>query len=134
MIENKKNNKSSGNRLPNQIKNESKKEEDILDYNNINNKKIESSNDNFKNKIKETPQVLKNSFTLSNEETKNREADKRYDLFGNLIKHGGKQKISFIDRISKNNFVEVIKIDNYKEYNKMEEIKTNKENGCCLLI
>ena len=134
MIENKKNNKSSGNRLPNQIKNESKKEEDILDYNNINNKKIESSNDNFKNKIKETPQVLKNSFTLSNEETKNREADKRYDLFSNLIKHGGKQKISFIDRISKNNFVEVIKIDNYKEYNKMEEIKTNKENGCCLLI
>ena len=44
-----------------------KEEEDILDYNNINNKKKESSNDNFKNKIKESNKkfceyILENNF------------------------------------------------------------------------
>jgi hypothetical protein len=30
--------------------------------------------------------------------------------------------------------VEVIKIDVYKEYNKMEEVVVSNGNGCCLLI
>ena len=51
-----------------------------------------------------------------------------------MIIHGGKQKVSFIDRISKNNFTEVVKIENYKEYNKMEETSNSKGNNCCFLI
>ena len=77
---------------------------------------------------------LKNSFEFTKAKTKSRELDKRYDIYGNLIEHRGKQKISFIDCVSKNSFFEVIKIDNYKEYNKVEEVTPNNGNGCCLII
>jgi len=66
--------------------------------------------------------------------TKSREMDKRLDNYGNIIVHGGKQKIAFLDKITKSNFVEVIKIENYKEYNKMEEPTHSNSNGCCTLI
>ena len=58
---------------------------------------------------------------------------KRVDRFGTAITQGGKQKVTFIDRITKNNFVEVIKIENFKEFNKMEEISKNKTNNCCMI-
>ena len=63
----------------------------------------------------------------------NKEFDIRLDKFGNAITHGGKQKISFIDKISKTNFVEVIKIANYKEYNKNDDQSHIGKNGCCLI-
>jgi hypothetical protein len=60
---------------------------------------------------------------------------KRVDRFGEPIlprsKGGnGKHKVTFIDRITKNNFSEVIKIESFKEYNKMEEISSNNRNQC----
>ena len=58
---------------------------------------------------------------------------KRVDRFGEPITRGGKQKVTFIDRITKNNFHEVIKIESFKEYNKMEEVTKNKTNNCCLI-
>ena len=66
--------------------------------------------------------------------SKSGEMDKRLDNFGNIIAHGGKQKIAFLDKITKSNFVKVIKIENYKEYNKMEEHTPSNTNGCCTLI
>ena len=85
--------------------------------------------------IKDSSQSLKNSLVFSKEQTKSREIEnKRYDIYGNLITNGGKQKISFIDKVSNVNFVEVIKVESFKEYNKMEEICPNKGNGCCLII
>ena len=115
------------------------KEVAILSDNNINNKNSKKDitlNDNIKKTFnnKDTPQSLKNSINFSKAQTKSREIDKRYDIYGNLIVHGGKQRISFIDRLTKNNFVEVIKIENYKEYNKMEDITPSSGNGCCLII
>lgn len=110
---------------------------DFVNENNNNAKNIELSNDIYTkkfNKIKDTSQSLKNSVTFSKAQTKSRELDKRYDRIGNLITHRGKQKISFLDRISKNNLAEIIKIDNYKEYNKMEEIAPTNGNGCCFII
>ncbi len=101
----------------------------VIRLNNFSNKKTEFSNDNIKNKG-----FMKNSLTFSKEQTKSRVIDKRFDIFGNLITHGGKQKISFIDKISKNNFIEVIKIESFKEFNKMEEVAPRDRNGCCLLI
>ena len=60
---------------------------------------------------------------------------KRIDRFGTPIVRGGKHKVTFIDRITKNNFVEVIKIESYKEFNKMEEVSSNnRKNYCCLLL
>ena len=115
------------------------KEVAILSDNNFNNKYSKKdivSNDNIKKTFnnKDTPQSLKNSINFSKAQTKSREIDKRYDIFGNLIQHKGNHHVSFIDRVSKNNFVEVIKIENYKEYNKMEEIAPTNGNGCCVII
>ncbi len=59
---------------------------------------------------------------------------KRIDKFGNIIIHGGNHKVTFIDRVSKNNFIEVVKVENYKEYNKMEEISNSHGNACCCFI
>ena len=59
---------------------------------------------------------------------------KRADRFGTPIAQGGKQKVTFIDRITKNNFVEVIKVESFKEFNKMEEVSNNKKNMCCLIL
>ena len=59
---------------------------------------------------------------------------RRVDSFGNPILKKGKQKISFIDKITKNKFVEVIKIESFKTYNKMEEIShTDMQNNCCII-
>ncbi len=67
-------------------------------------------------------------------ESNNNSKYKRIDSFGNLIKKKGKQKISFIDKITKKAFVDVIKIESYKAYNKMEELShTNMQNNCCII-
>ena len=141
MTENKiknKNIKSLGNKPLIQLKDDSIiKDEAILGFNNLSNMKTERSNNIFKNKInnlKDTPESSKNSVIISKAKTKSREIEKRYDKLGNLITKGGKQKVTFIDKITCKNFIEVIKIESYKEYNKMEEVNPNNNNGCCLLI
>ena len=141
MTENKiknKNIKSLGDKPLIQLKDDSIiKDEAILGFNNLPNKKTERSNNIFKNKInnlKDTPESSKNSVIISKAKTKSREIEKRYDKLGNLITKGGKQKVTFIDKITCKNFIEVIKIESYKEYNKMEEVNPYNNNGCCLLI
>ena len=66
---------------------------------------------------------------------KNKSSYRRVDSSGNPITKNGKQRITFIDKISQNNFAEVIKIESYKAYNKMEEISNynNMQNNCCLI-
>ena len=125
---NNKNIKTIEDKSPIQINNNEQKNkiESLLSSNDINKNKINHAN--------EIVQDSKNNLITNKERTKGKELDKRYDKYGNIISHGGKQKISFIDRISKNNFTEVIKVDNYKEYNKMEETTPSNGNGCCLLI
>ena len=60
---------------------------------------------------------------------------KRLDRFGCPITKGGKQRVTFIDKITKTNFVEIVKIESFKDYNKMEEIKSsNHTNTCCEII
>ena len=62
--------------------------------------------------------------------------NERFDRYNNPIIRGGKgkQKVTFIDKISKTNFIEVDKIESYKKYNKMEEVSDSKKNHCCILI
>ena len=59
--------------------------------------------------------------------------DKRKDIFGNEIKKGGKQKISFIDNpillnqnleLKVDNINEIIYIESFKEYNKLMSFNT----------
>ena len=60
---------------------------------------------------------------------------KRVDRFGSpIIKGDKKHKVTFIDKIVKKNFTEVIKIESFKEYNKMEEVSNTKKNNCCLIL
>ena len=76
----------------------------------------------------------KKNTTLIIQNKINKEFNIRIDKFGNVITHGGKQKISFIDKISKTNFVEVIRIANYKEYNKNDEQTHFAKHGCCVIV
>ena len=73
------------------------------------------------------------AFTMSG--NKNKSSFRRLDSFGNPITKNGKQTISFIDKISQNSLVEVVKIESYKAYNKMEEISNynNMQNNCCFI-
>ena len=138
MTENKKNNKNIKSLVEPalvQIKDESiSKDEALIGFNNFTNKKTERSNNIFRNKRNNNKDTSENSLIFSKAKTKSREIEKRRDIFGNFIIKGGKQKVSFVDKISSKNFIEVIKIDSFKEYNKMEEVHPNNNNGCCLLI
>ena len=81
-----------------------------------------------KNKKKELSLNNMNDIQKSNN-------SKRIDKNGNIICKKGKQKVTFIDKISNIKFVDIIKVESFKEYNKMEEITTNfpNHNGCCLI-
>ena len=88
-----------------------------------------ASNDNSKNE-------RKMSLNINNKNNNNIDfyfLPKRVDRFGTPITHNGKQKVTFIDSITKNNFNEVIKVESFKEYNKMEEVTNTRNNNCCLI-
>ena len=61
-------------------------------------------------------------------------SSKRVDRNNNPITKGGKQKVTFIDKITNSNFTEVIKVESFKEYNKMEEVSNSHKNNCCILV
>ena len=71
----------------------------------------------------------------TNNNIKESNNNKRIDRKGNKICKNGKKKVTFIDKISNNKFANIIKVESFKEYNKMEEIKSNfvNHNGCCLI-
>ena len=120
-------------------KEEEKRGFNELDINkNSNNKPNQDITKNTnKNKLNNNNEINKDkNKNISNNLNKmeSGEKGKRSDRFGNLIIHGGKQKVTFIDRVTKNNFTEVVKVENFKEYNKMEEPSSNRGNGCCLLL
>ena len=56
---------------------------------------------------------------------------KRYDRKGIEIKKGGKQKLTFIDKIGKGKLIETIQIESFKEYNLIEEVCDDRKNSCC---
>ena len=56
---------------------------------------------------------------------------KRYDRKGIEIKKGGKQKLTFIDKIGKGKLIETIQIESFKEYNLIEEVSDDRKNSCC---
>ena len=118
----------------------------VIKYNSLNtknynlNKQKEDSSKNKNNKLTNNNEnTSKNNDQSSNiivniKKSKTaKNSLKRVDKFGNPIMHGGKQKVTFLDRVSKNNIIEVIKVDNYKEYNKMEEPSSSNSNGCCVI-
>ena len=107
---------------------------------NINNNNIQNKQ-TFSNNIKNSKScknldIKVNTLEINSKinKVKTFNKEKRIDRFGNMIIHGGKQKVSFIDKVSKTNFIEEVKVENFKKFNKMEEPSTNLGNGCCLLF
>ena len=101
------------------------KEEEKKDFINLNlkNKTKEDNSNNIGIKNSKTNKVsdknLINDAFLNNpnlNKVKTFNNEKRTDKFGNMIIHGGNQKVTFIDRVSKKNLTEVVKIENFKEY------------------
>jgi len=99
--------------------NDNNNQSNIKDNNNST-KKIISNNSKF-NLIQNNDKIIKNE---------------RYDKYGNLIKKNGKQKITFLDKIEKKRIFEVIEIESFKEYNKLNDIKFNNngKNNCCVIF
>ena len=90
-----------------------------------------NSNDNSKNERKMSLNI--------NNKNNNKNIDlyflpKRVDRYGTPIMHNAKHKVTFIDRITKQNFAEVIKVESFKEFNKMEEVSSTRKNNCCLIL
>ena len=63
--------------------------------------------------------------------------NKRVDRNGNLIEKNGKQRVTFIDKVQPVKFTEIIEIESFKDYNKMNvrPLKNNNSlNSCCSLF
>jgi hypothetical protein len=122
----------------NQKENPPTSKQENLSFNEVNQKNNTQKKDLAKNNNKNTDRDRdKEKNVISNSKinkAKTFETGKRTDRFGNMIIHGGNHKVTFIDRVSKNNFTEVVKVENFKEYNKMEDISNNKGNGCCFIL
>jgi hypothetical protein len=110
------------------------KDNDNIGFNNLNpnNNTKNITNKEIANNLNKNDLDDKNN-NKNNKLNKNEKSVRR-DRLGNEIFHGGKYKVTFIDKVTKKNFSEVIKVENYKEYNKMEEPNSSRGNGCCLLI
>ena len=105
----------------------------------INNKNIKNNlNSNNEEESKKNKLVLNTNINKGSK--KNIDLyflPKRTDANGNPITKGGKQKVTFIDKITNKSFYNIIEIENFKEYNKMNGIKSNnsnKFNSCCVII
>ena len=103
-----------------------------LNNNSVNiNLVINNNNNTSKSKLN-----INNNIVLiqnNNNNNNNKSNKKRFDHFGNLIKTNGKQKISFIDKISNKRLQEVIDIESFKQYNILD-IPIKQRNTCCLIF
>ena len=101
-----------------------------LNNNSVNiNLVINNNNNTSKSKLN----INNNIVLIQNNNNNNKSNKKRFDHFGNLIKTNGKQKISFIDKISNKRFQEVIDIESFKQYNILD-IPIKQRNTCCLIF
>ena len=103
-----------------------------LNNNSVNiNLVINNNNNTSKSKLN-----INNNIVLiqnNNNNNNNKSNKQRFDHFGNLIKTNGKQKISFIDKISNKRLQEVIDIESFKQYNILD-IPIKQRNTCCLIF
>ena len=139
-------------KVDNNIKlNKEEKKEENINNNNIKDKKEEKkkeedSNININNITNNNNShniyVINNYFedkknkinSLNNTKIGLWKDGKRYDRNGIEIKKGGKQKLSYLDRIGKGRLVDTIAIESFKEYNLIEEVSDHRKNNCCFVF
>ena len=105
------------------------KDNDNIGFNNLNpnNNTKNITNKEIANNLNKNDLDDKNNPTNNkNNKVNKNEKGVRHDRLGNEIFRGGKYKVTFIDKVTKKSFSEVIKVENYKEYNKMEELSNNR--------
>jgi hypothetical protein len=103
--------------------------ENKLNNNSVNiNLVINNNNNKSNSKVN-----INNNIVLIQNNNNNNLEKKRFDHFGNIIKTNGKQKISFIDKISNKRIKEVIDIESYKQYNLLD-LPVKNRNTCCLIF
>ena len=80
------------------------------------------------------------SFQIKNNDKSNQKNnyskyEKRVNRCENDINIKTKKNVKFIDKVTKNQLVEIINIESFKQYNKMEEISfSNNHHNCCIII
>ena len=83
---------------------------------------------------KEIPSPFNNNKnSINHSKTNETYKVKRFDIMGNEICKNGKQKVTFIDKVTEKGFKEYINVESFKDYNKVEEINLVQHNGCCLI-
>ena len=105
-------------------KNEEKKEKTKININSI-------TNNNNSHNIYVINNYFEEKKTKENLPIGKWKDGKRYDRKGIEIKKGGKQKLTFIDKIGKGKLIETIQIESFKEYNLIEEVSDDRKNSCC---
>ena len=105
-------------------KNEEKKEKAKININSI-------TNNNNSHNIYVINNYFEEKKTKENLPIGKWKDGKRYDRKGIEIKKGGKQKLTFIDKIGKGKLIETIQIESFKEYNLIEEVCDDRKNSCC---
>ena len=71
----------------------------------------------------------------SNNKIVNKINNKRKDRNGNEICKNGKQRVTFADKIKYKRLVDIVNIQNFKQYNRIEEVSSIANyNRCCIII
>ena len=71
----------------------------------------------------------------SNQKNNYSKNEKRVNRCENDINIKNKKNVKFIDKVTKNQLVEIINIESFKQYNKMEEVSfSNNHHNCCIII
>lgn len=107
-----------------------KEKENEKNTKNYNNQEIITENIIKEEEDNNEKLVIKNN----NKSEKKTNKNKRIDKFGNQIKKGGKHKVTFIDNESSLRFYEIINVESFKEFNKMEEVSKSREKVTCCII
>ena len=88
---------------------------------------IQKSKNNKSIKIKNNNKQSQKKDSIKNE--------KKVNIYGNIMNIKIKKNVKFIDKITKNKLAEIINIESFKKYNKMEEVSdSNNHNNCCIII
>ena len=87
------------------------------------------------NRTEKTKSYEIKNIDKSNQNNNTFKNEKRINRFKNTNNINIKKNVKFIDKVTKNKLVEIINIECFKQYNKMEEICfSNNHDNCCIII
>ena len=86
------------------------------------------------NKIFNNNKFIEKDISYNNKSIKKNNI-KRKDRNGNEICKNGKQRVTFADKIKYKRLVDIVNIQSFKQYNRIEEVSSIANyNRCCIII